>query len=48
MAAIAPVIAIIIALGFFPKPLLDIINPASTVTITNAGFSDPTPTGGDK
>jgi len=48
MAAIAPVIAVIIALGFFPKPLLDIINPASTVTITNAGFSDPTPTGGDK
>jgi len=39
--AIAPVIAIIIALGFYPSPLLNIINPASTHTITQAGFTDP-------
>ena len=39
--AIAPVIAIIIALGFYPSPLLNIINPASTHTITQAGFKDP-------
>ena len=44
--AIAPVIAIIIALGFYPKPALDLINPTSVTTITNAGFSDPAPTGG--
>ena len=24
----APLIALLIALGFFPKPLLDVINPA--------------------
>ena len=48
-AAIAPVIAVIIALGFYPKPALDIINPAAQATITKAGFSDPAPVvGGDK
>jgi NADH-quinone oxidoreductase subunit M len=44
--AIAPVIAIIIALGFYPKPALEVINPTSATTISNAGFSDPAPTGG--
>jgi NADH-quinone oxidoreductase subunit M len=49
IAAIAPVIAVIIALGFYPKPALDIINPAAQATITKAGFSDPSPVvGGDK
>jgi NADH-quinone oxidoreductase subunit M len=43
IAAIAPVIAVIIALGFYPKPALDIINPAAQATITKAGFSDPAP-----
>ena len=46
--AIAPVIAVIIALGFFPSPLLNIINPAAQATISALGFSDPTPTVGDK
>ena len=49
IAAIAPVIALIVALGFYPKPALEIINPASQVTITKAGYSDPQPlVGGDK
>ncbi|MBU3646088.1 MAG: NADH-quinone oxidoreductase subunit M [Candidatus Nanopelagicaceae bacterium] len=49
IAAIAPVIAIIIFFGFYPKPALDIINPAAIDTITRAGFSDPAPVvGGDK
>jgi len=43
IAAIAPVIAVIIALGFYPKPALDVINPAAQETITKAGFSDPAP-----
>ena len=46
--AIAPVIAVIIALGFFPSPLLNIINPAATATISALGFSDPAPTAGGK
>jgi NADH-quinone oxidoreductase subunit M len=46
--AIAPVIAVIIFLGFYPKPLLDVINPASIATLTAAGFSDPVPAAGGK
>ena len=49
IAAIAPVIALIVALGFYPKPALEIINPAAQVTITKAGYSDPQPlVGGDR
>ena len=42
--AIAPVMAIIISLGFFPAPLLNVINPAAEATISALGFSDPAPT----
>jgi NADH-quinone oxidoreductase subunit M len=42
--AIAPVIAIIVALGFYPSPLLKIINPATTTVISQQGFTDPAPT----
>ncbi len=41
---IAPVIAVIIALGFYPSPLLNIINPASAHVLESAGFTDPAPT----
>ena len=39
--AIAPVIAVIIAMGFYPKPVLDLINPTAEKVVTTAGFSDP-------
>jgi NADH-quinone oxidoreductase subunit M len=39
--AIAPVIAIIVVTGFYPKPVLDLINPTSEKIVTNAGFTDP-------
>ena len=42
--AIAPVIAIIVVLGFYPSPLLNIINPAVTIVISQQGFTDPAPT----
>jgi NADH-quinone oxidoreductase subunit M len=42
--AIAPVIAIIVALGFYPSPVLNIINPAASTVITQQGFTDPAPT----
>jgi len=32
--SIAPVIAIIIFFGFYPQPLLDVINPAATATLS--------------
>ena len=41
--AIAPVIAVIIALGFYPSPLLNVINPASAHVLEQQGFTDPTP-----
>ena len=46
--AIAPVIAIIVVLGFYPAPLLNVINPAATHVIAQLGFSDPVPTSGGK
>lgn len=42
--AIAPVIGIILFLGFYPSPLLKVINPAATHVISQLGFSDPAPT----
>ena len=40
---VAPLIAVIIALGFYPKPLLDVINPAVKRTMQQVGVSDPAP-----
>ena len=42
--AIAPVIAIIVVLGFYPSPLLKIINPAAAHVVSQQGYSDPAPT----
>jgi len=43
VVALAPVAALIIALGFFPQPLLDVINPAVGDTLERVGVSDPEP-----
>ncbi|MCG5215119.1 NADH-quinone oxidoreductase subunit M [Streptosporangium sp. KLBMP 9127] len=40
---IAPLIALIIALGFYPKPLLDVINPAVDKTLANVTVTEFTP-----
>jgi len=45
-SAIAPVLAIIIILGLFPKPVLDVVNPAVSYTMQLVGVADPAPTGG--
>jgi NADH-quinone oxidoreductase subunit M len=42
--AIAPVLAAIIALGFYPSPLLNVINPAAVHVNSQLGFTDPVPT----
>ena len=39
--SIAPVILVIVLMGFYPKPVLDLINPTSEQVVTNAGFTDP-------
>ncbi|MGB8021018.1 MAG: NADH-quinone oxidoreductase subunit M [Candidatus Nanopelagicales bacterium] len=41
--AIAPVIAIIIALGVFPQAALDVINPSVGQAMTTVGVADPAP-----
>ena len=41
--AIAPLIALILFLGVYPKPVLDMINPAVARTMQDAGQTDPAP-----
>jgi NADH-quinone oxidoreductase subunit M len=42
--AIAPVVAVIVFFGFYPSPLLNIINPGAAEVVHAAGFTDPAPT----
>ncbi len=42
--AVAPLLALMIFLGFYPKPLTDVITPAVDATMQDAGVSDPAPT----
>ena len=41
---VAPLIAAFIVLGLFPKPALDVINPAVARTLYYVGVTDPAPT----
>ena len=41
--SVAPLLAIIIFLGVYPKPVLDIINPAVKATLVNVHETDPAP-----
>ncbi|MGZ5393786.1 MAG: proton-conducting transporter transmembrane domain-containing protein, partial [Mycobacterium sp.] len=40
---VAPLIALLIVLGVYPKPALDVINPAVTHTLTTIDQPDPVP-----
>ena len=40
--AISPVILVIVLMGFYPKPVLDLINPTAEKIVINSGYSDPT------
>ncbi len=42
--AIAPLLALMLFLGFYPKPLTDIITPAVNATMSDVGVTDPAPT----
>ena len=44
MLAIIPLAVILVAVGFFPKPVLDVINPAVSSTLEQVGTTDPAPT----
>ena len=43
LLAVGPLIALIIALGIYPKPLTDMINPAVRATMSDVHKSDPVP-----
>jgi len=44
VAAMAPLLVLLVALGFFPKPLTEIIAPTVHTTLTGVGAEDPAPT----
>ncbi|MBT2231809.1 NADH-quinone oxidoreductase subunit M [Nonomuraea sp. NEAU-A123] len=41
IVVLAPLVALIIGFGFFPKPLLDVINPTVTQTLVNVKVDNP-------
>jgi NADH-quinone oxidoreductase subunit M len=43
LLAIAPLVVLIIGTGVYPKPVLDIINPAVGVTMRQVGVTNPVP-----
>ena len=44
IAVVTPLIVLILLLGFYPKPVIDVINPAVKATLSQIGSSDPAPT----
>jgi NADH-quinone oxidoreductase subunit M len=36
-----PLVALVLLLGFFPGPVLDVINPSVTATLHEVGLPDP-------
>ncbi|EHI11267.1 NADH-quinone oxidoreductase subunit M [Mycolicibacterium thermoresistibile] len=44
LVVVAPLIALLVGLGVYPKPALDIIDPAVGHTLTSIGEHDPRPT----
>jgi NADH-quinone oxidoreductase subunit M len=43
VASMAPLLVLIVVLGFFPKPLTSVINPAVADTLQQIGAKDPAP-----
>jgi NADH-quinone oxidoreductase subunit M len=48
IAVLAPLVVLVIGLGFFPKPLLDVVTPSVGATMTETGLSDPVTSQGGK
>jgi NADH-quinone oxidoreductase subunit M len=46
IGVLAPLIVVIVVLGFFPGPLLDVINPSVAATMQEVGLPDPVSLGG--
>jgi NADH-quinone oxidoreductase subunit M len=43
IAVVAPLIALLLVLGVYPKPVLDVVDPAVEHTLTTIGQTDPAP-----
>ncbi|OJF12436.1 NADH-quinone oxidoreductase subunit M [Couchioplanes caeruleus] len=43
-AVVAPLVLLLLLLGFYPKPVTDVINPAVEATMLDVGSTDPAPT----
>jgi NADH-quinone oxidoreductase subunit M len=43
LAVVGPLLALVLVLGIYPKPMLDIVNPAVEQTLTIVGVEDPAP-----
>ncbi|MCP2165913.1 NADH-quinone oxidoreductase subunit M [Goodfellowiella coeruleoviolacea] len=41
VAVLAPLVALVLVLGFYPKPVLDVITPSVNATMSEVGLSDP-------
>jgi NADH-quinone oxidoreductase subunit M len=44
VGALAPLLALIVVLGFYPQPVLDTLNPTVDSILEHVGVSDPEPT----
>jgi NADH-quinone oxidoreductase subunit M len=44
LGVVAPLIAVIVVLGFYPKPVLDVLDPAVSRTMQTLQVTDPRPT----
>jgi NADH-quinone oxidoreductase subunit M len=42
-AVLAPLIIVLLVFGFFPKPMLNVIEPAARATMSQVGMTDPQP-----
>lgn len=48
IAVLTPLVVLVLALGFYPKPVLDVITPTVGATMSEAGVTDPGPSQGGK
>jgi len=44
IAVVTPLVVLLLVLGIYPKPVLDVINPAVQATMSDIGKKDPAPT----
>jgi NADH-quinone oxidoreductase subunit M len=43
ITVLTPLVLLVILLGVYPQPVLDVINPTAERTMVDAGYTDPVP-----